>query len=98
MKGPRNYERSAEEKAHLDRFAYIYIACEGGMIFLVICLLLIGYCIYKWRSRRGFFQYHPEDSSNCKPQLLANAPAPSTGPLEAIDTFEAIFMSETVPS
>ncbi len=60
---------TSEDRASLNRFAYIYIACEGAMILMVFCLLLIGYCIYKSRSRNVFIQHQPD---KLKSQLLSN--------------------------
>ncbi len=93
MADNNNVRFTSEELASLDRFAYIYIACEGAMILLVFCILLIGYCIYKWRSRNGFFQHKPD---KLKPQLLSNVTSTALEDFENLG--ETVFVSESFPS
>ena len=87
---------TAEARASLDRFAYIYIACEGAMIGLVVVFILIGYCVYKWRSRHGRFHPCPPEPVRCRPQLLSNATSTN---MEDIDNqLSTLFVSESFPS
>ncbi len=81
---------TSEDRASLDRFAYIYIACEGAMILMVFCFLLIGYCIYRWRSRNGFFHHQPD---KLKPQLLSNVTDTALEDFE--DLGETVFFRES---
>ena len=86
-------ELDAERRASLDRFAYIYIACEGAMIALVLCLLAVGYCVYKYRQRKMTITGVGRNE-----KYRNNAYSTATSTIPDTDHVESLFISESLPS
>ena len=83
----------AEHRASLDRFAYIYIACEGAMIALVLCLLAVGFCVYKYRQRKMTL-----GGVGRNDKYRNNAYSTATSTMADTDHVESLFISESLPS